>query len=235
MKKYWIWVIVAFSILVVVWATHRITGETDLSAKDKETDSFFVALRKLGVSTDPVWADEKEVLQGLEGVLVGVDIANPEIEKYGLTKQALQTDTELQLRQYGIKVLTEEELPSTPGMPCLFIQVNLATTEDQPVAGGSITVELQENVLLLREPKRVCISATTWSKSGQIVVGEGRIKDLRGMVKDFVNEFINDYLAANPKDHSTKKKGGVFDDLKQKDGTTKSSSFLDDLKKPKNN
>jgi hypothetical protein len=93
--------------------------------------------------------------------------------------------------------------------------VSFVKIKDSPVAGGSITVELHENVLLLREPKRVCLGATTWSKSGQMVVGEGRIKDLRGYVKDFVNEFINDYLAANPKDHSTKKKGSVFDDLKK--------------------
>ena len=40
-KKYWIWVIVSFSILVVVWSTPRITGETDQSAKEKKTGSVF--------------------------------------------------------------------------------------------------------------------------------------------------------------------------------------------------
>jgi len=216
-KKYWIWVIVSFSILVVVWLAQQITGETGLSAKDKKNDSISAALRKLVVSTEPIWFDDKEILQGLEGVFVRVEITNPEIEKYGLTEQGLQTDTELQLRQYGIKVVTDEEFSSTPGMPLLYIGAKVHIPEEGPVAVAAIRVELWETVLLLREPKRICIGARTWNRGGVFSAGLLRIKDLRESVKDFVNEFINDYLAANPKDHSTKKKGDLLADFKLKD------------------
>ena len=216
-KKYWIWVIVSFSILVVVWPGQQITGETGLSAKDKETRGLLKDFFSKAAVAELVWANDKEVLQGLEGVCVLTVAIEPEREEYGLTAKAIKTDTELQLRQYGIKVLTQEEFLSTPTVPYLYIEVGLATIAggNETVAGGSIAIQLKESVLLLRKPKRVCLSTTTWSRITSVVVGLGRIKDLRGHVKDLVNEFINDYLAANPKDGSTKKKGSVFDDLKK--------------------
>ncbi len=148
-KKYWILVIVSFSILIVLWPAQQITGETDLSAKDKENDSNLTALYKLALSAEGIEVDRKEILQGLEGVWVLVATIEPEVEKYGLTKKALQTDTELQLRQYGIKVLTREESLLTPGQPCLFVTVSVITREDIPTASVGITVELRETVLLL--------------------------------------------------------------------------------------
>ena len=215
MKKYWIWVIVSFSIVIVLWPARQITGETGLSAKDEEAGSNLTAFQKSASSHKLLWAGDKEVLQGLEGVSVWIEPIEQEVEKHGLTRQAIQTDTELQLRQYGIKVLTEEELLSTPTVPILFINVNVMIHEKIPVVAAALDVELREAVLLLREPKRFCCAARTWKTGVLVLVGLDKIKDLRGDIKDLVNEFINDYLAANPKDHSTKKNGSVFDDLKK--------------------
>ncbi len=205
MKKYLILAIVSFSILIVLWPAQQITGETDLSAKEKKTDSNLTALEKLALSYKGVGTGEKEVLQGLEGVLVIVEDMRPEAEKKGLTRQALQTDTELQLRQYGIKVLTPEECVSTPGGPYLYINVNVIIG-GEIYAAAAITVELREEVLLLREPKRTYYGASTWKTGHVESLGLRRIKEIRGSVKDHVNEFINDYLAANPKEQSTTEK-----------------------------
>lgn len=205
-KKYWILVIVSFSILIVLLSAQQITGETGLSAKDKKTDSNLTALRKSGLLDKLIRPDKKEFLQGLEGVRVLVEGMQPGVEKYGLTRKALQTDTELQLRQYGIKVLTFEERVSTPGMPELYINVNVLIKEDLPLAAAAISVELRENVLLLREPKRICFGASTWSRGQVARVGLLKIKELKKIVKGYVNEFINDYLAANPKEQSTTEK-----------------------------
>ncbi|MCK4292911.1 MAG: hypothetical protein KAY65_06925 [Planctomycetes bacterium] len=182
----------------VLWASQQLTGETDLSAKDKNTRSNLTARQKLGLSTKRVWANKKEVLQGLEGVLVVVEFIKPEAEKYGLTKKDLQTDTESQLRQYGIKVLTFVEGLSTPGAPWLYINVNVAMSKEERVAAAAIGVELREDVLLVREPKRICYGASSWTRGMVGVVGLSGIKDIREKVKDFVSEFINDYYAANP-------------------------------------
>lgn len=204
MKKYLILAIVSFSILIVLWPSQQITGETGQSAKDKENDSNLTALHKSALSAKLVWANRKEVLQGLEGVHVLVNPIEPGVEEYGLTEKALQTDTELQLRQYGIKVLTKEECGSTPGTPFLYIEAKVIMREEVPVAAASIVVQLRENVPLLRKPARFCIGASTWQRGVAVLVGLDEIKDLKGYVKDFVDEFINDYLAANPKESPVK-------------------------------
>jgi len=176
-----------------------------MTAKEKETDNNLIKSGQSGLSYKEVMAGEKDVLQGLEGVHVFVNPIKPDVEKYSLTEKDLQRDTELQLRQHGIKVLTHEEWLSTPEMPCLWIEVVVLTAEESTFATASIVVELHENVLLLREPKRVCIVAATWHR-GNVWSGEAHsINKIRGHVKDLVSEFINDYLAANPKE--TKAKG----------------------------
>ncbi len=188
----------------VVWSAQRITGETGLSAKDKETDNNLIKSEQSGLSYKEVMAAEKDVLQGLESVYVFVNPIKPEVEKYSLIEKDLQSDTELQLMQYGIKVLTPEEWGSTTGMLCLWIEVVAQIREEIPDAVASIVVELHENVLLLREPKRVCIIAATWHRGNFWSGGVHSINKIRGHVKDLVSEFTNDYLAANPKETKAK-------------------------------
>jgi len=174
-------------------------GGTDMSAKDKETDNNLIKSEKSGLSYKEVMGGEKDVLQGLEGVYVFVNSIKPEVEKYGLTEKDLQRDTELQLRQHGIKVITFEEFRSTSERTILWIEVVVLTREESPFAAASIVVELHEDVLLLREPKRVCIVAATWHRGRVWSDRAHSINKIRGHVKDLVSEFINDYFAANPK------------------------------------
>ena len=197
MKKYLILVIVTFSILIVLWPAQQITGETDPSAKEKENDNNLTG-REKSASPKIVIADGKEILQGLEGVGVVVAPIKPEVEKYGLTKQYLQTDTELQLRQYGIKVLTGEEPTPRSEITLLCVIVDVVRMEESSAVAAAIQVRFKESVLLLREPARICMFACTRQRGEVVHVGLRRIEDIRGIVKDIVNEFINDYLAANP-------------------------------------
>lgn len=70
----------------------------------------------------------KETLVGLHGVHVLVDGIEPEVEKLGLTMAKLQTDTELELRRYGIKVISKEERSQRKGpTPCLYVYVLVNT------------------------------------------------------------------------------------------------------------
>jgi len=84
--------------------------------------------------------------------------------------------------------------------------VKVLRAEERPLAAVTIIVELREAVFLLREPKRICIGASTWKRGRVWIVGLGRIRELRESVKDLVDEFINDYLAANPKESEAKSK-----------------------------
>jgi hypothetical protein len=55
----------------------------------------------------PAWA-EKNPLKGISGVRVFA-YTSKDCETSGLTASSIQTEVELMLRQYGIKVLSQEE------------------------------------------------------------------------------------------------------------------------------
>ena len=91
-----------------------------------------------GVPEARFLVEDRDTLRGLDGVFVLVEEIEPEIERYGLTKQALQTDTELQLRQYGIKVLSRVERLAAPGSPYLYVNVGVKIGNEVPLCGVAI-------------------------------------------------------------------------------------------------
>lgn len=145
----------------------------------------------------------RKTLARLQGVQVIVEDFKPEAEKYGFNRQQYQTDVELRLRQYGIKVLSQKERHQVSGMPMLYINVNPLIDEKMGDAAVSYSVQLMEYVLLERNPS-IRTFATTWDKSGTRLCGLKRLDGVRERVRDLVDQFINDYLAANPKDSTTK-------------------------------
>lgn len=177
------------------WALDMWKSFQDLSESDENLVHSVVKLRSKPTIV------QRDTLKGFHGVGVLVEDLRPEAEKYGLTKEALQTDTELRLRQYGIKVLPPEQ----PFVPCLYIHVNTVVQERFPIAAVAVQVEFQQGVLLYRDLK-TRVTATTWGEGVVIVVGASKLKDVREHVQDLVDKFINDYLAVNPKEQPSVEK-----------------------------
>jgi predicted Zn-ribbon and HTH transcriptional regulator len=144
--------------------------------------------------------NQRDVLAGLEAVSVTVEEFPAGTEKFGLSREALQTDVELRLRQYGVSVCAKESLK--PGFALLYVDVTPVIIEDAPLGAISVSVELKEAVRLLRSPT-ICV-ASTWSRGSVLLYGTSKLKEVRQDVKDLVDEFINDYLAANLKEESVK-------------------------------
>ena len=134
--------------------------------------------------------EQRDTLKGLHGVEVVVELLRPEAEKYSLTREALQTDVELRLRQHGIRV--------NPGGPCLYINVNTLVDEQFGCAAVSVLVQLRQQAVLFFNPKTNC-NVPTWERSSVGLFGLSKLRTVRETVQDFVDVFINDYLAANPK------------------------------------
>jgi hypothetical protein len=126
-----------------------------------------------------------------------VERLNAEVEQAGLTKAQIQTDVELRLRKAGIRVLSEKERWETPGAPYLYVHVNVMKT-DFSLYAFAIIVALEQGTLLERDPT-IGSYAPTWIIDSVGVAGESHLKDIRGDVADRVDQFINVYLAENPK------------------------------------
>ncbi|MGH2359408.1 MAG: hypothetical protein ACRDGM_02550 [bacterium] len=141
---------------------------------------------------------DRETLRGLQGVYVLVEHLEPTIERDGLRRDQIRTDVELRLRQAGIPVPTEEERLRTPGTPYLYIRV--ASHSDSGLHAFHIAVELRQAVLLERNPAKFVGARTTWEFIGAVgTVGSSKVRKLREVIADAVDEFINAYLTVNPR------------------------------------
>ena len=140
----------------------------------------------------------RKTLAGLTGLYVSVEQIPDEMQRDGLDTTQILTDVELKLRQAGITVLTRQEWLSTAAAPYLYVNVQ-AIKNPANFYAFSVDVQLRQRVTLVHDPA-VLILATTWSATGVIgTVGSKKLRSLREAVRDLTDQFINAYLAANPK------------------------------------
>jgi hypothetical protein len=128
---------------------------------------------------------------------VVVEDLGPEVERAGLTRTMLQTDAELKLRQAGIRMLTKDEQSKESGFPFLYLDARVFQPPSS-VWFFAIQIKLLQAVQLIRNPAIVAM-ASTWGEATEGAVGSRMPEKVRSTSKDLVDEFINAYLAVNPK------------------------------------
>jgi len=85
-------------------------------------------------------------------------------------------------------------------------KLTIQIREEIGLAAYSISLSLDERVLLIRDPNKICF-AKTWITGNVGTVGLSNLKDfVRESLRDYVDIFINDYLAANPKEQPVEEK-----------------------------
>src|SRR5207247_11290528 len=121
----------------------------------------------------------------------------------GLWETQLRTDVELKLRQAGIRVLTKEEVSRIPGLPVLYVNVRTLQLQAPSLSGlcaFAVNVEIVQTICLGRSPSVLAVGRT-WNATGAFgTVGEDNLGEhVRKDLRDVTDQFINAYLAANPK------------------------------------
>ncbi|MGB2806652.1 MAG: hypothetical protein WBC22_02845 [Sedimentisphaerales bacterium] len=159
----------------------------------------------------------RERLQKSSGVLVLVTagVGKSNVDKSqdisNQFTQQLQTEIELDLRRYGIKVLTKTEIESTVGKPML--RINLFALQGSAPKGYynyCYNVQHLEPAYLVRN--NLTVLGFCWDSD--LSLGAGDLDHMKKGVMNTVREYINDYLAANPKEQE--KKGLTLDELIEK-------------------
>jgi hypothetical protein len=180
------WIILIFVVLAVVQLTYIVFALMELH------------------SSKPAFAQDDEsnrqTLHGLRGVHVVIEFPKPEIKGDGLTEGQLRNDAELKLQEAGIKVLSERENQMTPGRPTIYLNMNILKYRYFPVYVYKNSVELVQDVYLVRT-FRVRTGAVTWSVSANGIAP--KLEDVRTSMEDLVDYFINAYLSANSKGRSS--------------------------------
>jgi hypothetical protein len=169
--------------------------------KKLATMSMFLAIFVLPVSSFASAAYEyakRESLRGLPGVYIVVEDLKAEVENQGLTRSELLTEVALRLNEKGIRILKQDEWPKIAGSPYLYVNVHTtsATGSSGRLYGVSINVSLMQVVALTRDPTSVTFAAT-WQEGIVGVIGREKLEELRGVVRQLVDNFITDYLAVN--------------------------------------
>ncbi len=147
-------------------------------------------------------------LKGLKAIKPVVIIMAPDKKANlaSLTESDLQTQVELALRKTGVKVSLKKNSQQDLSVALLRVSVLL---NDVVISSGAqlysfvANVELTQLVQLTRDSE-IYTAARTWPMYDfelPIIAGEAKIEQaIKDEVTRQVNEFCNDYLAANPRE-----------------------------------
>ena len=130
-------------------------------------------------------------LKGLKAVGLIVEKMSPEAEQEGVTREQVQKDVELRLKDSGLPVAKEA---------AGFLYVTLQTARSPDASGYSYSVGLEftQPVLLVRDTQ-ILVLGTTWSLFATGTVAQGKLSLARVDVVGLVDKFLNAYRSANPR------------------------------------
>jgi hypothetical protein len=141
---------------------------------------------------------QRTSLRDLNGVHVLVADLDTEDEIEGLYADQIRKNIDDMLRTAGINVLTKEEAMRTPGIPCLYVNVDTMKGPDG-VYAYSTTIELLQGVYLIRNPD-IRTYAETWSTGVKGIAAEPNLKQtIQDDLRDILDMFINNYFSVNQK------------------------------------
>jgi len=150
---------------------------------------YCVAVSTVGAVGDST--SNRATLKGLPGVIVGVSTVS--CESAGLYESVLNTEVELLLRQNKIKVLEQG--------PLLAVKVGCYTVSGDNIKGYAFHVGLAvQQVILWPYPPPKMATVITWRSFQYVGTGnrESLSQQIRRLVRDLVNQFINAWLSVNP-------------------------------------
>jgi hypothetical protein len=148
-------------------------------------------------------ADQSHYLKGIRRVTVLIEELSEASRKVHLSEERLRTIVELKLRMARIRVVsTEADLKDTSslpyGSPYLYVKVTVMSKNSNPQCFYAIDVDLRQSI-----PSPIngaAVPAVLWQRGGVAAAGCASIPgDVEGYLGQFLDSFVNDYLAANPR------------------------------------
>ena len=199
-KKYWILVA---GLAICVFALILISREIRFNKKeDKEEE-------------EKIKQVERGPLAGLKGiyvVIVQIDFNPPlssdAINDLGLSRDSLRTFIEFQLRGSGVPVFFNQFYGGLPPGAEFYLTVWIGLNESEEGRGDSagmyISAEVKEYTTLYRN-RYMPVVAQIWKQYYGGLVSTDELKNhTEYKIREILQQFINDYLVANPKTEGSK-------------------------------
>jgi hypothetical protein len=142
--------------------------------------------------------DDDASLRGLNAFKVVVENLNADSIQAGLNLQDIQTAVELRCRVAGV--------PISPTSSGYYLYVNITSVQRHYLSGEptgdyaiAMFLEFRQGVRLSRDPTNLCI-AGTWKTMTVLTMSRKDVVSVcRDTLNGLVDEFLNAYLAQNPK------------------------------------
>jgi len=152
------------------------------------------------LAADPLAAQptDRTSLRGLAGVGIIVEPIGGDAGRFGLNRTALRIDTEIKLKEAGIRALSMEEYLDVPAGPYLHLNVKTIEAGTPGTHAYTINVDLRQDVLSSILPDTILYEATTWASAPILgTIASTELSTLRARVQEVVDLFVADFVAAN--------------------------------------
>lgn len=154
-------------------------------------------------STHAYSSPRVNTLKGLEGIEVLVEEFKPEVEDF-ITVLQVQTDTELKLRDAGIRIFTKEENEKAHPQrkPYLYIKItSYKIPVKKDILPFNVEMSLKQKVQLQGCPEFSDQSffSPTWYRNSVSIVSWKNPTEIRDVISELTDTFIKAYLKAGGK------------------------------------
>lgn len=134
-----------------------------------------------------------ESLTGVKSLTVLIEGLESDLEQTGITKEQIQTVVEIKLRLAKIRVESSENNFTPYAM--LYINIGSLNTDK---GGFSLSIDTSlEQFVNLRRDKSISFLTSTWRTKSTAYIAKQNIREIKDLVSDQIDMFINDYLKAN--------------------------------------
>ncbi len=140
-------------------------------------------------------------LRDISKVSVGVDVGGDDLPN-GISESRLKTIIELKLRTAGLRVLSLEESVADPdNNPWVVLTLRtIPARVDGQLLGYSFSTDLTVLVFRYQAPGDAPMPVQLWQNAGlNISPTERTASRIESAVAELLDEFLNDWLAANPR------------------------------------
>ncbi len=158
--------------------------------------AFVFLLLLLPILSFAQTSDAKESLRGLSGVFVSVLPIAKDAEASGLSADQLQKIVESELRKAGVPILSEAKLGEEYANLVIVIDT---IKHPQGVYLFTVNASVVQAVQISRPRGKGVFPAETYSKRALGLTTPNRMDVINEPLKEKIREFIEDYLAVNPK------------------------------------
>ena len=135
----------------------------------------------------PTMVADEASLKNLKSLYVLVEKLPSGLEQAGISREQVKTDAELRLRRSGILV--------APTFPSAYLYININAMQAEDGWIFAVQLSFEQSVSLERDPS-ISTIASTWTTGSVARYSNSRLQELRRLVGDLVDGFINEYLGA---------------------------------------